>query len=333
MNKLKLLIGVLALAFLCSCNRTEKTEPKTVGIDYADACYWYAFGGTDKVADVFYVYPTVAVRTFAENDSSWFTDISFPEIREEAHENQRFNMMLYGDYNFFAPYYRQMIFDSYRQPDSVLNANVATAAQDVKAAFQYYMEHGNTGRPFFLMGHSQGSQMLIELLKDGMTDAQRHLMVAAYCIGYKVTAEDLAQYPERLCPAADSCEIGKIVLFNSAVIPEAGCRLFRDDVVGVNPLSWSNDTACVEACHHLGLARYNETRDSIVMFPAQTSTYLHGHLTVCPEIDTAMVYNKAFEDIFPLGNLHFADSWLFAGNVKANMACRLRHFLERKQGD
>ena len=69
--------------------------------------------------------------------------------------------------------------------------NAAFAAQDVKDAFQYYMAHGNGGRPFFLVGHSQGSQMLIELLKHGMTEEQRKFMVAAYCIGYHVTAKEL----------------------------------------------------------------------------------------------------------------------------------------------
>ena len=62
--------------------------------------------------------------------------------------------------------------EAYSQPFDTLVKLAAFAADDVNDAFQYYMAHYNHGRPFFLMGHSQGSQMLIELLKHGMTDEQ-----------------------------------------------------------------------------------------------------------------------------------------------------------------
>ena len=178
MNKLHCLL--LAMILLLSACAKKKTAPDaTTPIDYADMTYWYAFGENDKPADVFYVYPTVSTISFVDNGSSWFADITQAEVREEANDNQRFNKMLYDDYNFYAPYYRQMIFESYSQPDDVMLKNAAFAAQDVKDAFQYYMAHGNGGRPFFLVGHSQGSQVLIELLKEGMTEEQRRLMVAA----------------------------------------------------------------------------------------------------------------------------------------------------------
>ena len=319
-----LLLGVMLL--LAACNTKTPVEPETTAIDYADTTYWYAFGDTDKPADVFYVYPTVSTISFADNDSSWFADITQAEVREEANGNQRFNKMLYDDYNFYAPYYRQMIFESYNQSDSILRENVAFAAQDVKDAFQYYMEHGNQGRPFFLVGHSQGSQVLIELLKNGMTDEQRQLMVAAYCIGYHVTAEELAQYPERLAPAADSLETGKLIVFNSATDTAALASVSRGDVVGVNPTVWSAIADTIPAEYQLGMAKYNDARDSVLIVPCVTKTYLFQHTTICPDLDPDMVFIPAYEHMFPHGNLHFADSWLFAGNVKQNMACRLRHF-------
>jgi len=319
-----LLLGVMLL--LAACNTKTPVEPETTAIDYADTTYWYAFGDTDKPADVFYVYPTVSTISFADNDSSWFADITQVEVREEANGNQRFNKMLYDDYNFYAPYYRQMIFESYNQPDSILRENAAFAAQDVKDAFQYYMEHSNQGRPFFLVGHSQGSQVLIELLKNGMTDEQRQLMVAAYCIGYHVTAEELAQCPERLAPAADSLETGKLIVFNSATDTAALASVSRGDVVGVNPTVWSAIADTIPAEYQLGMAKYNDARDSVLIVPCVTKTYLFQHTTICPDLDPDMVFIPAYEHMFPHGNLHFADSWLFAGNVKQNMACRLRHF-------
>lgn len=322
----KLLCSLCVLLLLMACAEKKTTPEVDITIDYADMTYWYAFGENDKRADVFYVYPSVSTISFVDNDSSWFADITQAEVREEANGNQRFNKMLYDDYNFYAPYYRQMIFESYTQPDSILQRNAEFAAQDVKDAFQYYMVHGNGGRPFFLVGHSQGSQVLIELLKDGMTEEQRRLMVAAYCIGYHVTADEMAQYPEQLCPAHDSAEVGKLIIFNSVTDTTAIGMVSRGDVAGVNPTVWSAVTDTIPADCQLGMAKYNDFRDSVLIVPCPTRTYLYKHNTVCPDLDPDMVYIPAYKDMFPRGNLHFADSWLYAGNVKQNMACRLRNW-------
>ncbi len=314
---------ILALASFLSCNRPMQEVESN--INYSDTTFWYSCGDTTKAADVFYVYPTVSAISFADNDSSWFADITLPEVREEANGNQRFNKMLYGKYNFYAPYYRQMIFEAYQQPTHVLDSLAQIAAKDINDAFQYYMVHYNHGRPFFLMGHSQGSQMLIELLKKGMTEEQRKLMVAAYCIGYHVSAEELAAYPEALKPATDSTMQG-LVVFNSVTDTTAFGRVSRGDVVGINPTTWTMAKDTIPAEFHLGMAKYNETRDSVLIVPCPTRTTLYKHTTVCPDLDPEMVFIPAYEQMFPKGNLHFADSWLYGGNVVENMRYRLRNY-------
>ena len=316
------LLWFFLTSLLVSCSEKKVPESDS-SILYADSTYWYSYGDESHAADVFYVYPTVSTINFEDNGSSWYADITLPEVREEANGNQRFNKMLYGEYNFYAPYYRQMIFEAYSQPADSLEKIAALAANDVRDAFQYYMEHDNHGRPFFLMGHSQGSQMLIELLKHGMTDEQRQQMVAAYCIGYHVTAEELAAYPEALKPATDSLMRG-LVVFNSVTDTTAIGMVSRGDVVGVNPTTWTMDSDTVPAAFQLGMAKYNAARDSVLIVPCPTRTYLYQHTTVCPDLDPGMVFIPAYESMFPKGNLHFADSWLFAGNVLENMRCRLR---------
>ena len=316
-------ISVL-IASTISCKRQPQNGEAT-SIDYADIAYWYSIGDESHAADVFYVYPTVSTISFIDNGSSWFADISLPKVREEANDNQRFNKMLYDDYNFYAPYYRQMIFEAYNQPAKVVDSLAQIAAIDVNDAFQYYMANFNHGRPFFLMGHSQGSQVLIELLKKGMTAEQRQQMVAAYCIGYHVTAEELAEYPEALKPATDSLMQG-LVVFNSVTDTTAIGMVSRGDVVGINPTTWTMTTDTIPAELQLGMAKYNDTRDSIIIMPCPTKTYLYKHTTVCPDLDPEMVFIPAYEQMFPKGNLHFADSWLFGGNVVENMRCRLRNY-------
>ena len=321
-----LMAFMMATAFACKPQQRQQNEVEA-RIDYADTTYWYSYGDTTKAADVFYVYPTVSTISFADNDSSWFADISFDEVREEANGNQRFNKMLYGEYNFYAPYYRQMIFEAYQQPAPVLDSLAQIAAKDVNDAFQYYMTYYNHGRPFFLMGHSQGSQMLIELLKKGMTEEQRQLMIAAYCTGYHVSAEEIAAYPEALNPATDSTMRG-LVVFNSVTDTTAIGMVSRGDVVGINPTTWTMANDTIPAEFHLGMAKYNDARDSVLIVPCPTRTFLYKHTTVCPDLDPEMVFIPAYERMFPKGNLHFADSWLFGGNVVENMRCRLNRCLE-----
>ena len=321
-----LLLRMLSLALVAmllgACRQKEQKSDS--GIDYSDTTYWYSYGDERHEADVFYVYPTVSTISYLDNGSSWYADITLPEVREEANGNQRFNKMLYGEYNFYAPYYRQMIFEAYQQPVDSLEQITAFAAADVNDAFQYYMEHYNHGRPFFLMGHSQGSQMLIELLKHGMTEEQRRQMVAAYCIGYHVTAEELAAYPDALKPATDSLMQG-LVIFNSVTDPSAIGFVSQGDVVGVSPTTWNWSSDTIPAVCHLGMAKYNDARDSVLIVPCPTRTYLYNHTAVCPDLDPEMVFIPAYEAMFPKGNLHFADSWLFGGNVLENMRCRLRN--------
>ena len=72
----KLLGSLCVLLLLMACAEKKITPEVDVTIDYADMTYWYAFGENDKWADVFYVYPTVSTISFADNDSSWFADIT-----------------------------------------------------------------------------------------------------------------------------------------------------------------------------------------------------------------------------------------------------------------
>jgi hypothetical protein len=67
----------------------------------------------------------------------------------------------------FAPVYRQMTLGSVAA--AAAGANViaagAVAYADVEAAWRTYLTKYNQGRPFVLIGHSQGSLMLQELIK------------------------------------------------------------------------------------------------------------------------------------------------------------------------
>ncbi|HEX6241941.1 MAG TPA: DUF3089 domain-containing protein, partial [Polyangiales bacterium] len=59
--------------------------------------------------------------------------------------------------------------------------------QDVLAAFRSYLERDNNGRGFVLMGHSQGSGVLVQLLKNELDKPQRDArLIAALLVGTNV---------------------------------------------------------------------------------------------------------------------------------------------------
>ncbi len=131
--------------------------------------------------DCFYVYPTIS------RDAGMSSDLE-PGVEEQAAaavQFARFATLCRP----FAPVYRQATLASLRA--AVAGANMgyvaALAYGDVRAAWQNYLEHRNQGRPFVLIGHSQGSLHLIRLLAEeieGSPAAAR--MLSAMLIGFNV---------------------------------------------------------------------------------------------------------------------------------------------------
>lgn len=115
--------------------------------------------GPDPAIDCFYVYPTTSL------DEDTFADLH-PGRHEEVitafTQFARFKSVC----RVFAPVYRQITI-----PGLLMNAgNLADNDQrnyiDVANAFNHYLENHNDGRGFVLVGHSQGTSLLIELIRN-----------------------------------------------------------------------------------------------------------------------------------------------------------------------
>jgi hypothetical protein len=125
---------------------------------------------TDPPIDCFYVYPTVS------NDQGMNSDLNVDKTEKLAAEVQfaRFASVC----RTFAPVYRQMTVASvaaYAAGADIIQP-LALAYRDVAAAWRNYLTTRNQGRPFVLIGHSQGSLMLIQLIAreiEGKPEAAR----------------------------------------------------------------------------------------------------------------------------------------------------------------
>ena len=187
--------------------------------------------------DCFYIYPTISEDP-APNSG---LRAGPGELRAVAQQFAPFGAAC----RLFAPMYRQVTLAGLRallrgQPVA-LDAEMAYA--DVAAAWKHYLAHDNQGRGVVLIGHSQGSRMLIQLLQreiDGRPEARR-LLVSALLPGYTVdvpVGQDVGgsfqQLP--LCRSAD--QVGCVLSwasFRAGQPPPPGGRFGRISKPGLAP--------------------------------------------------------------------------------------------------
>jgi len=136
----------------------------------------------DPPIDCFYVYPTVSRDPGLNSD----LDTGATEERGAAFvQAARFSSAC----RMFAPAYRSLTLGglSPAVPPAALGAAFVTAYGDVLAAWRNFLATRNNGRPFVLIGHSQGSIHLLKLLQEEIEGrpAARN-MVSALLIGWAV---------------------------------------------------------------------------------------------------------------------------------------------------
>jgi Protein of unknown function (DUF3089) len=135
----------------------------------------------DAKVDCFYVYPTIS------RDPGLNSDL-VPGLEENA--TAAVQLARFGSVcRTFAPLYRQVTLAALPRAfaGEDLRANFATAYGDVLAAWKDYLARRNQGRSFVLIGHSQGSIHLLQLLAEeieGKPVAKN--MLSAILLGWPV---------------------------------------------------------------------------------------------------------------------------------------------------
>lgn len=207
----KILVG-LAAATACivaAPARAQPPETAQAAVDYAAETSWLCLPGradpcgqpvaatmlhaegfgtpasyppaADPAADCFYVYPTISA------DPGLNADMNI------GPEEQGMTALQFSPFNSvcrtFAPIYRSVTLAALPRAmaGEDLSANFDLAYGDVLAAWRHYLTHHNQGRPFVLIGHSQGTIHLSRLLAEEIegSDAAGR-MLSAMLIGFNV---------------------------------------------------------------------------------------------------------------------------------------------------
>ena len=142
----------------------------------------------DTLADVFFIHPT----TYTEKNRlmGWNADIDNAELNKKTDNSAiLFQASVFNKYcRVFAPRYRQANLQAFFTSDKQKAESVLdTAYEDVKAAFIFYMNTYNQGRPVIIAGHSQGTTHAGKLLKEFFEGKPlQKQLVCAYSIGMPV---------------------------------------------------------------------------------------------------------------------------------------------------
>jgi hypothetical protein len=316
---------------------TGDDSGKITPTDYSKAENWIAVTEkTSKKVDVFYIYPTEWRAKPGEFPISEITN-------EQMRTNADFWLKTYASAfeplgNTFAPYYRQV--DAYFVIEQTQKGGWRNGIKyfqgvpktDIIAAFDYYIKHYNNGRPFILVGHSQGSAMIRELLMDYMKanpDVYKR-MIAAYAIGFPFIKEDYEKNPH-LKAAQGPLDLGVIISYNTeSAIVDGQNPLALPDAVLINPISWKTDEELAPARKNIGSVIINKDGSLTKEKHIADAKINHARGTIiCSTADREQFSSlPASRAYFPLGVLHESDILLYYYDLRENAKARIKVYLK-----
>jgi len=224
--------------------------------NFANSSNWLALPAkTTRKVDVFYLSDT----TYQKADASApnIGPIDDPKMKagaKEAFSKTATTFETAAD--IYAPYNRQIDaqYKSTLPIPQQLQLEAGIPTSDAVSAFDYYIKNLNKGRPFILAGHSQGSNLLANILSGYMKknpDLYKR-MVAAYVIGFSITSEYLARNPQ-LKFAEGPDDTGVIISYNTeAPVMHGTNPVTMPGGIAINPITWSRSEELAPAARNLG---------------------------------------------------------------------------------
>ena len=300
-------------------------------IDYSQKINWYKLPEINKEFDTFYIYSTMYFGV-NEGDPDYATLDNAEMLAGINIEHAIKSSVFEESTNLFIPLYRQSSMkyaaEIYQKSGTIEPALIGMPYDDITAALDYYFENFNSGRPFIIAGHSQGSAILRLVLKGYFKEHPEYYkrMVAAYAIGYSITKDDLDANPH-MKYATGETDTGVIISWHAegpknvgANVPIPSVAILKNGIA-INPLNWKLDETYAPASMNLG---------SLVMYENTGATEIcniDGDAQVCIARGTVVTNAKAvpneMTDLAGPQSYHQDDYSIFYNNIKDNVAKRI----------
>ncbi|NJK83709.1 MAG: DUF3089 domain-containing protein [Saprospiraceae bacterium] len=309
--------------------------------DYSQAEYWAALPTKIDSADVllaptledvqaqtevdvFFLHPTT-YNSKKKSQRTWNAPVNNDKLNEKTDGSTiKYQASIFnGVGRVFAPRYRQIHIRAFNEFETERKADAEKATllaySDIKAAFEYYLDHYHNGRPIIIASHSQGTVMAKLLIKDYFDGKplQKEL-VAAYLVGITVP-EGFFQY---IPPCQTPTEIGCFTTWRTFQKDFEPKRYVADTIVVTNPLSWTTGHTLVPASYNKGTIINDKQIIYEGLIDAQVQPELGVLWITRPKQPKQLRY-------FPSKNFHIGDYNLFYMNVRENAAMRSSIFLKR----
>lgn len=319
-------ILAVALVFNAICFATE-TNKTSINYENKDNWAYYAMG-ENKPVDIFLIAPTVDMG----RDGSYNVTLINETYKKRFVAALNMQRGIYEETGrLFSPYYRQATFSIYSLPLDKQEKYLRNAYVDIRDAFKYYLENYNQDRPLILAGFSQGSDMLLRLLKEFYADKKyQKKLVAAYSIGWRLTKPEKKAYPY-LKLAKGRNDTGCIIIFNSEApgIEDSVMIPAKMKSYAINPLNWKTNSKLVDKKYNLG-ACFTDSNGRIKSEkPEFSGAYIdnkRGSLII-----TDIEAKDYPAHIFENGIYHIYDYQFFYRNLQANVKERTAAYLRKQK--
>ena len=320
-----MLTFVMAGAALSGCD-VDVSIGGAPDTDYYNERNWAYYGiGEGKDADLFLICPAV------DTNDEYNMSLDDKETKKSFLGALNMERGIYeGCTRMYAPYYRQAAMKVYDLDPEKREPYMQIAYSDVAAAFDYYLEHENQGRPIVLAGFSQGADMCLRLLEDYDEDEDLYdRLITVYAIGWPIDESLPEKYPQ-IKPAASADDLGTVVSFEceapevkETFIYPAGLKAYS-----INPLTWSTDPEPADKSLNPGACFTDYSGKITSEVKGLCGCYIdeeRGVLKV-PDIDPADF--PAYLSILPEGSYHIYDYQFFYRSMQENIANRVEKYMQ-----
>jgi len=335
-------VFMLTLLFSCSPKYTpysgEKSFKSETGTpDYAQLDYWAAHpdkwdpsdsvplplknNQSNKETDVFFLHPT----SYTDVTNSYQPNAKIDDSL--LNKKTDYSSILYqasvfnGSCRIYAPRYRQAHLQMYYSKDTAKAlAAFELAYQDIKSAFQYYLNNQNNGRPIIIASHSQGTTHAKRLLKEFFEDdVLSKQLVVAYILGIPVGKNYFSQLPLCIDSTSSGCYISWRTYRKGY---EEGLISAKDTSIAViNPYLWTPNNELADKSLQKGAVLYNFNK---IYRHTQSSQIAGNALWVSkPRFPGGFFYFTK--------NYHAGDFNLFYIDIREDVARRIKVYEANRQ--